>query len=138
MFVCCLCVSFSDLYEAKGTTAGETLKRGRLYLSSCGLKPPTMAAKLKAVAKVSVGRKRDVQSELARDDLTTVRLYMSVVKGCTIQIIRKKNQSQGAELVLGEQFLPRLRDAELSYNGVGQSIPEPQGRHALTIWASFL
>ena len=51
-----------------------------------------MAAKLKAVAKVSVGRKRDVQSELARDDLTTVRQYMPVVKGCTIQIISKKNQ----------------------------------------------
>ena len=92
VFVICLCFSFYYLQEAKGTTAGETLKRGSLYLSSCGLKPPTLAAKLKSAAKVTVARKRNVQAELDKDDLTTVRMYMPVIKGCSLHFIKPKNQ----------------------------------------------
>ena len=146
VFLCCFFFRIDILQKAKGATAEETLKRGRLYLTECGLKPLTLAAKMKSSSRASVSRGRDVATELDRDDLTTVRQFMPQVRGSTIQIIRSNNQftSYYPDAIPGSITCtwglcsPRLRYAGLLWSGVGHSIQNPQDRHIHTIWASSL
>ena len=61
-------------------------------MNECGLKPRSLAAKLKCSARISVNKKNNVVAELAKDDVTTVKQFLPQVKGCTIQIVKVKSQ----------------------------------------------